>query len=45
MPFQDMEWPLRAIGAIQMRTVLSSEADASMRGLVGFQLTLLTVPE
>ena len=42
---QVIEWPLRAIGAIQMRTVLSSEADASIRGLVGFQLTLLTVPE
>ena len=41
----DMGWPLRAMGAIQMRTVLSSEADASMRGLVGFQLTLFTVPE
>ena len=45
VPFQDMEWPLRAMGAIQIRTVLSSEAEASMSGLVGFQLTLFTVPE
>ena len=33
------------MGAIQIRTVLSSEAEASMSGLVGFQLTLFTVPE
>ena len=45
LPLQDMEWPSRAMGAIQIRTVLSSEADASMSGLVGFQLTLFTVPE
>ena len=36
---------MRAMGAIQIRTVLSSEADASISGLVGFQLTLFTVPE
>lgn len=35
---------LSAAGAIQMRTVLSSLAEASMWRLRGFQLTALTVP-